>query len=76
MAVGQTDTSVIPDTPNLPWTDPTHQSPLEVFAAQVASAIAGRPVRVYCNGQTDWDSLAQSAGFDGSRVWGYVPSPR
>jgi hypothetical protein len=75
-AVGQADTSVIPDTQNLPWTDPTHQSPLEVFAGQIASSIVGRPVRVYCNGQNDWDTLAQSVGFDGSTVWGYVAQPR
>lgn len=76
VSVAHADSAVIPNTDALPWTDPTHQSPLEVLAGQVASSLAGRPVRVYCNGQTDWDTLALNAGFDGSMVWGYVASPR
>jgi hypothetical protein len=76
VSLAQADTAVIPDTDSLPWTDPTHQSPLEVLASQIASSLAGRPVRAYCNGQTDWDTLAHNVGFDGSIVWGYVASPR
>jgi hypothetical protein len=75
-ASASADTGVIPDTPDLPWADPNHQSPLELVASGIASEIARRPVRVYCNGQGDWDSLARSAGFDPARVWGYVMAPR
>ncbi len=74
--VAHADSAVIPDTDSLPWTDPTHQSPLEVLTSQVASSLAGRPVRVYCNGQNDWDTLARNAGFDGTLWWGYVAQPR
>jgi hypothetical protein len=70
------DSGTIPDTPDLPWTDPSHRSPLEQLASNVASAIAARPVRVYCNGQNDWDTLATTVGFDGARIWGYVAAPR
>lgn len=76
MNVAHADSAVIPDTGALPWTDPAHQSPLEVLASQVASSLAGRPVRAYCNGQNDWDTLARDVGFDGTRVWGYVAPPR
>ena len=64
------DSSVIPDTPDLPWANPTHESPLELLASRIASEIAQRPVRVYCNGQTEW-----AAGRAPS-AWGYVLPPR
>jgi hypothetical protein len=70
------DGPVLPDSPDLPWADPNHQSPTEVLASQVASGLAGRSVRVYCNGQTDWNTLAASVGFDGTYIWGYVLRPR
>jgi len=65
------DTSVIPDTPDLPWTNPSHESPLELLASRIASEIAQRPVRVYCDSQTEWD-----AGKQQLSAWGYVPWPR
>lgn len=68
------DTGVIPDTPDLPWTDPNHLSPLEVLSSQIASQIAGREARVYCNGQTDWDILRAQRSIP-ENVWGYVASP-
>jgi hypothetical protein len=64
------DTSVIPDTPDLPWTHPTHESPLEVLASRIASEITQRPVRVYCDSQTDWDAGPVPS------AWGYVVPPR
>lgn len=67
----QADTGVIPDTPDLPWTDPDHRSPLEVLSSQIASQIAGREVRVYCNGQNDWDILRAQRSIP-ENVWGYV----
>ena len=44
----QSDTAPIPTSPDLPWTNPTHQSSLEVLASQIATHIAGRPVTVKC----------------------------
>jgi hypothetical protein len=64
------DAPVIPDTPDLPWTHPTHESPLELLASTIASEIAQRPVRVYCNSQTEWDAGKQPS------AWGYVVWPR
>ncbi len=68
------DTSVIPDTPDLPWTDPNHLSPLEVLSSQIASQIAGREARVYCNGQNDWDILRAQRSIP-ENSWGYVSRP-
>ncbi len=73
-ADAQADTGVIPDTPDLPWTDPDHRSPLEVLSSQIASQIAGREVRVYCNGQNDWDILRAERSIP-ENVWGYVANP-
>ena len=68
------DTGVIPDTPDLPWADPNHRSPLEVVSSQIASQIAGREVRVYCNGQNDWEILRAQESIS-ENVWGYVLGP-
>jgi len=66
---GALATPVIPDTEALPWTDQAHSSPLELLASGVASQLAGRSVRVICNGQYDWDHLgAPDAG--GYVSWG------
>ena len=58
------DTGVLPDTEALPWTDPDHLSPLEQLANGIATTIAGRAVRVYCDGDNDWATLAANEGFD------------
>jgi hypothetical protein len=58
------DSPVLPQTEALPWTDPNHLSPLEQLANRVASKIAQRPVRVYCDGANDWAQLAAQQGFD------------
>lgn len=70
------DTGVIPDTPELPWSDPSHNTPLERLASEIASSIAQRPVRAYCNGQSDWEALNQRVGLDPAEVWGYVEPPK
>jgi hypothetical protein len=68
-AQGALASAVIPDTESLPWTDQAHNSPLEQVASGIASQFAGRPVRVICNGQYDWDHLrAPDAG--GYVSWG------
>jgi hypothetical protein len=58
------DTPLIPESDPLPWTDPAHMSALEQVANQVASHIAQRPVRVYCDGGHDWSTLAADQKFD------------
>jgi len=59
---------------SLPWTDPSHQSPLENLAGQIATRIANRPVSVRCEGATDWQTLATQRGFDPRYELGYVGS--
>jgi hypothetical protein len=66
------DTGRIPSSPDLPWTDPAHQSPLELLAGQVASHIAGRSVTVHCEGENDWATLVRQTGGDPSSESGYV----
>jgi hypothetical protein len=63
------DTPVIPDDSSLPWSDPSHGHPLEALAGQIASRIAGRPVSVRCEGETDWQRLL---GGDAGGVGGFV----
>lgn len=72
-ATALADTAVIPDTPDLPWTEPSHNSPLERVATAIATEIAGREARVYCNGQNDWEIVVASGHTD---AWGFVPRPR
>lgn len=66
------DTSPIPYTPNLPWTDPAHHSSLEVLAGQIASRIASRQVTIRCEGDSDWRTLVLSIGADPNWLLGYV----
>lgn len=65
------DTAPFSDT-GLPWTEPSHRSPLELLAGAVASTIAARPVSIRCQGDNDWSVLASQSAFDTARVWGYV----
>lgn len=69
------DSQVIPDSPELPWTDPRHETPFERVASGIATTIAGRPVRAQCNGQRDWVDLVSSFGSDAPSVWGFVEMP-
>jgi hypothetical protein len=66
------DDAVLPQSDSLPWTDPGHESPLEVLDSQIASEIARRPVRSYCNGDNDWNALGASREFDPGGVGGFV----
>ncbi len=65
------DVAAVPATTALPWSDPAHQTPLELLAGQIASHIAGRPVAVRCEGDTDWAGLVGGAAGDEE---GYVAS--
>jgi hypothetical protein len=58
--------------PNLPWSDPQHEHPLELLAGRIASEIADHAVSVRCEGDSDWHALAAQRGFPPSRVFGYV----
>lgn len=69
------DTPVLPQGDSLPWTDPAHHTPLEDLASSIASRIAQRSVRVYCDGETDWESLGSSREFEPSGVAGFVDPP-
>jgi hypothetical protein len=74
-SLASADTPVLPTTDSLPWTDPTHHSPLEDLATSIASRIAQRSVRVYCDGETDWEALGASREFDPNGVSGFVDPP-
>src|SRR4051812_7087154 len=66
-SVALADTTPIPRTPPLGWAAATHQSPIEVLAGKIASHIAGRSVRVLCEGPTEWAAITGTgsgeAGF-------------
>lgn len=71
-AVARADTAPIADSPDLPWTNPAHQSSLEVLASQIASVIANRPVTIRCEGDTDWLTLVLQGGGNPNSELGYV----
>jgi hypothetical protein len=70
------DAGVLPDTPEPSWSNSEHDTALERLASDIASAIAERPVRGYCNGSGEWGALGSSVGFDPSLVWGFVVPPQ
>jgi hypothetical protein len=61
-----------PSNGTLPWSDPAHQTQLEVYASQVATQVIGRTVRVQCHGTGEWAGLASQWGFDPARLVGFV----
>jgi hypothetical protein len=66
------DTAPIAPSSDLPWTNPLHQSPIELLMSQIASQIAGKQVSVRCEGMTDWTSLVARSGGDPTAELGYV----
>ncbi len=66
------DTTPIPDSPDLPWTNPTHEGELELLLSRVATHIANKPVTVRCEGDTDWRKLVTERGGDPDAELGYV----
>ena len=72
VAVARADTVTLPPGSGLPWTDPQHQGPLEQLAGRIATHIAGRPVTVRCEGDTDWLKLTTERGIDPGTELGYV----
>lgn len=56
----------------LPWEGgATVETEAERLFGQAASEIAGRPVQVRCNGETDWAQLVDALRLD-PNWWGYV----
>ncbi len=45
---------------------------MEQSIGELASAVAGRPVRAVCNDSGEWDRLASQDRFDPATVWGFV----
>jgi hypothetical protein len=68
----QPDTAPIADSLDLPWTNPDHQSSVEVLASRIASAIAHRDVAVRCEGDTDWRTLVARQRGDPNAELGFV----
>jgi len=50
------DSAPIPNDGSLPWSDPNHQTPVEVLGGKIASVIANRAVTVRCLNETDWSA--------------------
>jgi hypothetical protein len=56
-----------------PWSGgPAVETAFEAQAGHLASAVAGRPVRVVCNGQSEWAGFARRYAFAPDGVWGFV----
>lgn len=58
----------------LPWAGgQAVETAFERKAAEIAAEIAGRPGQVFCQGETDWNSLAKAQNFDPNIRFGFVP---
>ncbi|MSY59299.1 MAG: hypothetical protein F2663_02490 [Actinobacteria bacterium] len=66
------DTAPIQNSPDLPWTNPSHQSNLELLLGPIASRIANRNVTIRCEGDTDWVQLVTQQGGNPNAELGYV----
>jgi hypothetical protein len=56
-----------------PWTGGAAvTSQLETVAGTIASTVAGRPVSVRCESDSDWTTVAGGVGFEPSQVLGFV----
>ena len=65
--------AALADGPQLPWAGgPAVETPFEHFASAQATAVARRPVEVYCNGANDWGQLGAQQRFGPVTVWGFV----
>ena len=66
------DTAPVADSPDLPWTNPTHETELELLLSRIATHIAKKDVTVRCEGDTDWRKLVTERGGDPDAELGYV----
>lgn len=64
------DTAPVPA--GLQWTDPAHDTPLELLAGRIASHIAGAPVTVHCENDGDWTTVVAQMGGDPNSESGFV----
>jgi hypothetical protein len=65
--------AALADDPPLPWAGGVAvETPFERFAGEQSSVVAGRPVKVICNGANDWGQLGAQQRFDPVTVWGFV----
>lgn len=64
------------DSRPLPWAGgESVTSDFEALAGTLGTQVVGRAVTYYCDGQTDWDTLASQGRFDPVDVSGYVEPP-
>lgn len=70
-STARADTPVLPADAALPWSSPTHQSPLEQILDPVVSQIVGSSASVRCEGDYDWGLLSAEKNIPAG-VWGYV----
>lgn len=66
------DTVPFANSPDLPWTNPTHESELELLLSKIATQIAKKDVTIRCEGDTDWRKLVTERGGDPDAELGYV----
>jgi hypothetical protein len=66
------DTAPLANTPDLPWTNPAHESELELLLSKIATVIAKKDVTIRCEGETDWRKLVTERGGDPNAELGYV----
>jgi len=66
------DTQPVPPSAAAPWSDPGHQSPLEVLASRIASQVTGKPVAIHCESDDDWNAVVTQAGGDPAGESGFV----
>ena len=70
--VAHGDSAPIPASAALPGSDPSHQTPLELLASQIASHISGRQVSVSCLDPSDWTTLVTGQGGNPAGESGFV----
>lgn len=73
IAVGVAATSASAEDRPLPWAGGNATvTELEARLAEIGREFVEKDVEYFCNGNTDWMTLAATEGFDGNTVWGYV----
>lgn len=71
-AVG--DVAPIAGSTELTWPSGVHETPIELLGGVIASRIAGRPVTVRCESETDWELQVLRRGGDSVAEVGHVGS--
>ena len=72
--VARADVATIADDGSQPWDGGAAvTTPIEALAGRIASGIAGRPVSVRCESDTDWAALTQPSFLGFVSFWGARP---